>query len=90
MSENLFAKTFAEVRANSKRLSECKRHHFPERLEKLGQRMRCSQCGGEMTATDVLVYIKGYQAAVRDMVGEEAAATVPGEIWPHYNSPMGK
>ena len=88
MSENEFSKAFALVRENSKRLKACHTHHFPERMHKLGERLRCSRCGGDMHASDVLVYIKGYQDAVRDMSGEEAAAIVPDQIWPHWNSPL--
>lgn len=57
-------KIFDEVVGNRKKLAACPRHQFAGPIY-LGARMRCVHCGGEMTLTDLVHYIDGYEAAGR-------------------------
>lgn len=69
------AAILAEVRANRARLEGCKRHRFePPALVKLGLKLTCSACGGEMHLTDISYYIAGY----------EAAGGLADDVWPGY------
>lgn len=55
----------AEVRENHAKLRACKKHRFPAIGDnyRLGQRMRCLACGGDMSLTDAVMYLRGYIAA---------------------------
>ncbi len=70
-----------EIRANQKRLDECKRHHFPtlpptdQIGTMLGLKLTCSKCGGIMDARMAASYTRGYAAAGGD----------PNEIIPNWN-----
>ena len=66
---------WAEVRANRARLDACSRHRFSVETVKLGQKLVCDACGGQMSLIDVGNYIRGYQAA-----GASAS-----DIWPAYD-----
>lgn len=63
-----------QVKANHAKLRNCKRHRFPEGDVKIGQKMVCLECGGEMDLTRIGEYIRGYQAA-----GGKA-----DDVWPGY------
>lgn len=54
-----------EIRANQKRLDECKRHHFPTFPERLmfRHKLTCANCGGEIDALQAYAYTRGYIAA---------------------------
>lgn len=69
---------WAEVRANRAKLNSCDRHRFdPPADRKLGDRLTCTRCFGEMSATDAVMYCRGYAAAGRD----------PHDIWPELEKP---
>ena len=58
-----------EIRANQKRLDECKRHHFPTLPDNgaiptaFGLKLTCSNCGGTIDALKAYAYTRGYIAA---------------------------
>lgn len=54
------------IRANSKKLQECKCHKFSGERMPPGNNYTCLNCGGEMKGRDVLFYIEGYKAAGGD------------------------
>lgn len=66
------AQIWDQVKANSTRLQECKLHHFTGRPA-TGIKWRCTRCDGEMSGSDVLWYIRGYEAH-----GGQADDVVPG------------
>lgn len=64
----------AEVQENRRRVDGGPRHRFEPIKVKLGQRVRCGECGGEMRLPELGSYIAGYEAA-----GGNA-----DDIWPGY------
>lgn len=77
--KRLWAEVQAKVQANSARLEGCKRHRFDYSTVKLGQRLKCTHCGGELQLTDAGTYVKGYIAA-----GGNAE-----DVWPGWNRRRG-
>lgn len=69
-------KIFEEVKANIAKLDGCKRHLFKGGAPDLGKKKRCEKCGGEMSLSDVAMYIKGYESAGRSA----------SDIWPEYGN----
>lgn len=70
----------ADIRANSATLDACPRHLFKQDDYTFGQKMTCLHCQGRMQATDVMWYVKGY----------EAAGGHCDDIWPGYRTPRNK
>lgn len=74
-----FALVLEEIKANQKRLDQCKRHHFPSWPQNisthLGLKVDCCNCGGQMDARMAASYTRGYAAAGGD----------PNEIIPGWN-----
>lgn len=66
-----------QVKANSARLKGCARHRFSGGKVKIGQKMTCLVCGGEMDLPRIGEYIRGYKAG-----GGSA-----DDIWPEYEMP---
>lgn len=57
----------AEIRENSRKLAACKRHTFSVSAPlRLGHKMTCVHCGGQMNIVDIGYYIDGYEAAGGD------------------------
>jgi hypothetical protein len=52
-----------QVKANSAKLEACPCHRFAGGPVQIGQRHLCLECGGEMAGSDLLWYIRGYEAA---------------------------
>lgn len=58
-----------EIRENQKRLDNCKRHYFPTlppvEVIRTSFRLKlsCAACGGEILATEVAAYVRGFAAA---------------------------
>lgn len=67
---------FADVKANSARLTGCKRHRFTGGNPVLGGKNECLECGGKIGNTDVLYYIAGF----------EAAGGSADDVWPGWHS----
>jgi hypothetical protein len=71
-------KIWEEVKANRAKLDACPRHRFTGGDTilglRIGQKMTCTVCGGQMELTDVGQYIRGYEAA-----GKPA-----DDIWPGF------
>lgn len=69
-------KIWEEVKENLRRLRPCPRHHFKAQRDeiKLGKKEVCVNCKGEMSLTDIGVYIRGY----------EAHGGSADDIWPNY------
>lgn len=59
-----------EIKANQKRLDECKCHRFPTWPEhvsqRLGLKVDCINCGGTLDARMAYAYTRGYVAAGGD------------------------
>jgi len=70
------AQLLADIKANSATLDSCPRHLFKPDDYEFGRKMECSHCHGRMQATDVMWYIKGY----------EAAGGHCDDIWPGYRT----
>ncbi len=51
-----------QVKANSIMLQACPRHRFAGGPVTLGQRHKCLECSGEISGSDLLWYIRGYEA----------------------------
>lgn len=66
----------AEIKANQERLANCPRHRFVPGEIKLGAKVRCEVCAGEIGLVDLGYYIAGYEAA-----GGEA-----DDIWPGFQT----
>lgn len=68
-------KLWLEVKANSQKLNSCPKHryHGNEHV-KLGMRVTCLECGGQMQTADLASYIRGYEAAGGDA----------NDIWPGW------
>jgi hypothetical protein len=64
----------ARVRENRRRLDGCARHHFTATAVRIGERLKCVHCGGELHLTDIGSYLAGYKAA-----GGNTA-----DVWPAY------
>lgn len=65
-----------EIKANQKRLDECKRHHFPTTPPlTLNVKFTCANCGGVINALNAYAYARGYAAAGGD----------PNDIFPGWN-----
>lgn len=65
----------ALIKANRKRLNECKKHRFKlgELPYTLGTKFVCDNCAGVMPAVEAYQYILGYEAA-----GGNANDVAPG------------
>lgn len=63
-----------EVKANRVKLENCKLHKFSGEVVKLGQKMTCECCKGQMSLTDIGWYIKGYEASGKSC----------NDIWPGF------
>lgn len=74
LSRSELLKRLGEVKANQRRLNECKRHHFTYSTVQLGQPIQCDNCKGTMQLTDAGQYVKGYMAAGGD----------PNDVWPGW------
>ena len=59
---------YAAIKANQKRLDNCKRHRFDlgDPPYHFGMKVTCQNCGGEMDAIKAFVYVQGYEAAGGD------------------------
>jgi hypothetical protein len=64
----------AKVQSNRQTLEACPLHKFSATEVRIGQKLTCDACGGELSLTDIGNYIRGYQAA-----GKAAA-----DIWPAW------
>ena len=71
-----FAALWEQVKSNNRRLDVCPRHFFPHRPAgyRIGQKLRCVHCEGEITLTDAGNYLRGYVAAGGD----------PADVWPDW------
>jgi hypothetical protein len=67
------------VRENAEKLRECRRHHFADVPPALGERWRCTECGGTLQITEVMSYCAGYVAA----------GGYAGVIWSGYQKRIG-
>lgn len=65
-----------QVQANRRTLDGCPRHLFEEAEVRIGQKLTCKCCAGQMTLTDIGNYIKGYEAAGKDAT----------DIWPAWTT----
>lgn len=57
---------FARIAANRDKLDACPRHlfdAFPLEAIRLGRKVPCKHCGGEMDLVALGYYIRGYEAA---------------------------
>ena len=71
-----FSALYNKVRENRDRLDACPRHFFPDLIVKprhLGQKAKCSVCGGEMDLIAINYYVRGFEAA-----GKSGNDIVPG------------
>lgn len=72
---------WANIAANHERLNGCRIHRFetdlaPEQIRRrIGLRLTCKHCGGEMNAIDVRNYVLGFIAAGGD----------PNVVFPGWN-----
>lgn len=73
MAKDWMAKIWEDMKLNHAKRSACKRHFFDSPEIKLGVRLICQNCGGEMMLSDVGFYISGYEAA-----GGNANDIIPG------------
>lgn len=66
-----------QVKENRSKLRACERHliDVPTSPVRLGQRVTCVRCGGNMGLAELGYYIQGYEAA-----GKSA-----NDIWPGYS-----
>jgi hypothetical protein len=67
-----------QVKENKRRLEGCKQHFFPQEKFKIGQKVACANCSGEMHLSEIADYIAGFVAA-----GGSAK-----EIMPAWSKPM--
>lgn len=67
-----FKKLAAMVIENRRKLKACPKHFFPVGKRKLGEKMVCQRCGGEMPFGEAMAYIDGYAVDGRN----------PADIWP--------
>lgn len=52
------------VKKNNATLDACPRHQFDAALVvKMGDKVKCNQCGGTLPLTAISYYIRGYRAA---------------------------
>lgn len=61
--------TYARIRKNRDALDNCPRHSFdafPLEGIRIGAKLKCNKCGGEMALTQVGEYVRGYVAAGRN------------------------
>lgn len=65
----------AQVKDNHRKLWACKRHRFSVSEVRLGQKITCEECGGQMGLTEIGSYIRGYIAAGKPST----------DIWPAWN-----
>ena len=65
-----------QVKANSTKLRACPRHRFLGGEIRLGQKVVCLFCGGEMGLVSVGDYIRGYVAAGGD----------ENDVWPGFSA----
>lgn len=78
-----YGEIFARVDANRKRLDACPRHLFdPLPLDsiRLGGKIKCKRCEGELDLVAVNFYIRGYEAA-----GKNGNDILPG--WKDADDP---
>lgn len=68
------ATLWAEVKENLRKIRACSRHRFVAQAVKLGQKVVCQNCSGQMGLTSIGDYIAGYKAAGGDV----------NDIWPDY------
>jgi hypothetical protein len=58
---------WAEVKENHRKLNGCAKHKFlGGKIEKMGAKYTCLNCGGTQGLSDIGAYIKGYVAAGGD------------------------
>lgn len=78
-----FGAIYAKVDANRKRLDACPRHLFeplPLDAIRVGGKIKCKNCGGELELLAVNQYIRGYEAA-----GKNGNDILPG--WKDADDP---
>ncbi len=65
-----------QVKENNRRLDACSRHHFPHQPDgyRIGQKLQCCHCRGEVSLTDAGNYLRGYVAA----------GGSPGDVMPDW------
>lgn len=53
-----------EIKSNREALLSCARHAFPKRgpTYRLGEKLKCTRCGGLMSLPDAASYMRGYVA----------------------------
>lgn len=68
---------FAQVKANNRKLHACPAHKFDPSGYRMGMKLTCQNCDGEMRAPDIMNYARGYQAAGGN----------PDLIWPGLLTP---
>lgn len=64
-----------QVKENHRKLNACPRHRFEGKEVRIGQKMTCLECGGEMDLSRIGQYIDGYRAAGGDS----------DDVWPGYS-----
>jgi len=65
-----------KVKENHRKLNACVKHRFPGgRIAKIGDKVTCLECGGQMGLVNICEYIAGYVAH-----GGSA-----DDIWPGFN-----
>lgn len=76
------------VKINIDLLDACPRHYFPGLTiepRRLGQKAKCTKCGGEMRLEAINLYVRGYEAA-----GKSGNDIVPGWKEPGNEQPKRK
>lgn len=80
------ANPLVQIKRNHARLGECDRHEFqplPDWRERKGPfswlKVRCARCDGEMNASDVMTYLRGFAHGTgQDFKGLADAVFPPG------------
>lgn len=75
LSRDEMLRIWVEVKANNRKLDACVKHRFSGGTVKIGEKVTCLECGGNMMLVSVRDYIAGYQAC-----GGNA-----DDIWPDYH-----
>ena len=79
MDRSEYQKIFEEVRRNRKRLDNCTRHEIdPPKPYKLGMKLTCKRCAGQIDGPELLSYVRGYAAAGGN----------PDDVWPGISAEM--
>jgi hypothetical protein len=65
-----------QVKINIAKLDACPRHRFEPVPVRMGDKVRCDNCGGQISLVDLSHYVKGYRAAGGDV----------NDVWPGYDT----